>query len=292
MIRSMTGYGEASRGTPFGKIRVQIRSLNHRFLDLVLRLPPGFMALEPRFREVLKRQIRRGRVDLYLKIERNEGASPLRARVDWELARSYLERLKELKERFDLGGEVDLPLLLSFREILSPEEEEPAEEELWKETLPVLEEALRRLDESRRREGEALREDLLGRLELIGEHVQGIEERAPFVVEEYRRRLSSKVKELLEEELDEGRLAQEVALFASRADITEEVVRIRSHLEQFRERLGEGGLVGKALDFLIQEMVREANTIASKANDLPITRHVLAIKEEVEKLREQVQNIE
>jgi len=292
MIRSMTGYGEASRDTSFGKIRVQIRSLNHRFLDLVLRLPPGFMALEPRFREVLKRQIRRGRVDLYLKIERNEGASPLRARVDWELARSYLERLKELKERFDLGGEVDLPLLLSFREILSPEEEEPAEEELWKETLPVLEEALRRLDESRRREGEALREDLLGRLELIGEHVQGIEERAPFVVEEYRRRLSSKVKELLEEELDEGRLAQEVALFASRADITEEVVRIRSHLEQFRERLGEGGLVGKALDFLIQEMVREANTIASKANDLPITRHVLAIKEEVEKLREQVQNIE
>ncbi len=292
MIRSMTGYGEASRDTPFGKIRVQIRSLNHRFLDLVLRLPPGFMALEPRFREVLKGWIRRGRVDLYLKIERNERASPLRARVDWELARSYLERLKELKERFDLGGEVDLPLLLSFREILSHEEEEPVEEELWEETLPVLEEALRRLDESRRREGEALREDLLGRLELIGEHVQGIEERAPFVVEEYRRRLSSKVKELLEEELDEGRLAQEVALFASRADITEEVVRIRSHLEQFQRRLKEGGPVGKALDFLIQEMVREANTIASKSSDLPITRHVLAIKEEVEKLREQVQNIE
>ena len=124
MIRSMTGYGEASRGTPFGKIRVQIRSLNHRFLDLVLRLPPGFMALEPRFREVIKGCIRRGRVDLYLKIERNEGASTLRARVDWGLARSYLEGMRELKERFDLRGEVDLPLLLSFREVLSPEEEE------------------------------------------------------------------------------------------------------------------------------------------------------------------------
>ena len=292
MIRSMTGYGEASRGTPFGKIRVQIRSLNHRFLDLVLRLPPGFMALEPRFREVIKGCIRRGRVDLYLKIERNEGASPLRARVDWGLARSYLEGMRELKERFDLRGEVDLPLLLSFREVLSPEEEELGEEELWREILPVLEEALRRLDESRKREGEALREDLLERLKVIGGHLQGIEERAPFVVEEYRRRLSSKVKELLDGELDEGRLAQEVTLFASRADITEEVVRIRSHLEQFRERLGEGGPVGKALDFLIQEMVREANTIASKSSDLPITRHVLAIKEEVEKLREQVQNIE
>ncbi len=292
MIRSMTGYGEASRGTPFGKIRVQIRSLNHRFLDLVLRLPPGFMALEPRFREVIKGCIRRGRVDLYLKIERNEGASPLRARVDWGLARSYLEGMRELKERFDLKGEVDLPLLLSFREVLSPEEEELGEEELWREILPVLEEALRRLDESRRREGEALREDFLERLKAIGGHLQRIEERAPLVVEEYRRRLSSKAKELLDGELDEGRLAQEVALFASRADITEEVVRIRSHLEQFRERLGEGGPVGKALDFLIQEMVREANTIASKSSDLPITRHVLAIKEEVEKLREQVQNIE
>jgi len=292
MIRSMTGYGEASRGTPFGKIRVQIRSLNHRFLDLVLRLPPGFMALEPRFREVIKGCIRRGRVDLYLKIERNEGASPLRARVDWGLARSYLEGMRELKERFDLRGEVDLPLLLSFREVLSPEEEELGEEELWREILPVLEEALRRLDESRRREGEALREDLLERLKAIGGHLQRIEERAPLVVEEYRRRLSSKAKELLDGELDEGRLALEVALFASRADITEEVVRIRSHLEQFRERLGEGGPVGKALDFLIQEMVREANTIASKSSDLPITRHVLAIKEEVEKLREQAQNIE
>ncbi len=288
----MTGYGRASGETSLGEVRVEVRSLNHRFLDLNIRAPKELSALEMEMRDLIRSKVYRGKVDLTLRIEgTSEGPPRMRLEVDWGLIESYLGALEAIKERYGLEGRPNLEHILWARELLSFREVE-VQKEVWEELRPVVLEALEALLESRRREGQKIQEDLEARLERVRQYLGEIEERAPRVVEEYRRRLSERLKQLLPGEFEQGRFEQEVVYFAERSDITEEVVRLRSHLEEFRRRLQGEGPVGRALDFLLQEMNRETNTIGSKANDLEIVQRVLAIKEEIEKLREQVQNVE
>lgn len=292
MIRSMTGYGRASGRTSLGEVKVEVRSLNHRFLEINIRAPKELSALEMEIRGLIRSKIQRGKVDLTLRVERAvEGPPLMRLEVNWGLIETYLGALEAIKERYGLEGRPNLEHILWAKELISFREVE-VEEGVWEELRPVVLEALVALVESRQREGERIQEDLEVRLERLKQYVQQIEERAPRVVEEYRRRLSERLKQLLPGELDQGRFEQEVAYFAEKSDITEEVVRLHSHLEEFRRRLREEGPVGRALDFLLQEMNRETNTLGSKANDLEIVQRVLAIKEEIEKLREQVQNVE
>ncbi len=293
MIRSMTGYGRAEGTTSIGAVKVEVRSLNHRFLDLTVRLPRELTPLEMKIREVVRERVSRGKVDLSLRVERlPEGAPHLVLEVDWGLMGAFVQALREAKGRFGLTGEVSLDHIVASRELISFREAE-VEEGIWEELQPIVSQALSELIASRQREGEALLVDMKGRLRRLRELVEKVATRAPKVVDHYRERLRERLERLLKgAELDEGRFEQEVALFAERSDITEEVVRLRSHIEGFEGRLEGGGPVGRALEFLLQEMNREANTIGSKANDLEIVQGVLAIKEEVEKLREQVQNVE
>ena len=292
MIRSMTGYGRASGETSLGEVRVEVRSLNHRFLDLNIRAPKELSALEMEMRDLIRSKVYRGKVGLTLRIEgTSEGPPRMRLEVDWGLIETYLGALEAIKERYGLEGRPNLEHILWARELLSFREVE-VQKEVWEELRPVVLEALEALLESRRREGQRNQGGLEARLEWVGRYLGEVAEGAPRVVEEYRRRLSERLKQLLPGEFEQGRFEQEVVYFAERSDITEEVVRLRSHLEEFRRRLQGEGPVGRALDFLLQEMNRETNTIGSKANDLEIVQRVLAIKEEIEKLREQVQNVE
>ncbi len=291
MIRSMTGYGRAEGRTSLGTIRVEIRSLNHRFLELNVRLPRQFSPFELRVREMVRRYIARGKVDLTLRLDRTDQKLPLSLGVDWDLAASYVAILREAKARFGLSGEPSLDHLVRSG-FISLEEME-VEEGVWEEMEPIVRRALEELLESRLREGEAICRDMRGRLEILGDTIRQMESMAQRVPEAYRERLLNRIRRLTEGvELDRERLEQEVAYMADKADITEELVRLKSHIQAFRDQLQKEEPVGRALEFLLQEMHREANTIASKSPDLAIVQGAIRVKEEVEKLREQAQNVE
>ena len=291
MIRSMTGYGRAEGRTSLGTIRVEIRSLNHRFLELNVRLPRQFSPFELRVREMVRRYIARGKVDLTLRLDRTDQKLPLSLGVDWDLAASYVAILREAKARFGLSGEPSLDHLVRSG-FISLEEME-VEEGVWEEMEPIVRRALEELLESRLREGEAICRDMRGRLEILGDTIRQMESMAQRGPEAYRERLLNRIRRLTEGvELDRERLEQEVAYMADKADITEELVRLKSHIQAFRDQLQKEEPVGRALEFLLQEMHREANTIASKSPDLAIVQGAIRVKEEVEKLREQAQNVE
>ncbi|HHW13953.1 MAG TPA: YicC family protein [Firmicutes bacterium] len=292
MVRSMTGFG---RGEAVGRryrVTVEVRTVNHRFLDTAIRLPKAATALEERARALVATRLKRGRVEVFANLE-EVGDEPRPVRVDLPLARGYREALEGLRTSLGLAGEVTLAMLLDMPGVVTAEEAiDP--EALW----PVLEEALTAaLDEVvhlRETEGERLAGDLEKRLAVVGREIEAIAERAPAVSEEYRARLQERVQEILgETPVDEGRLLQEVALLADRVSITEELVRLRSHLTEAASTLaGTEAAVGRKFDFLLQEMNREINTIGAKASDVQIARGVIAVKAELEKIREQVQNIE
>lgn len=289
----MTGYSRTEGTTSLGEVKVEVRSLNHRFLDLNLRLPRELSPLEMKVRELVRKRISRGKVDLTVRLDRTSSKSPpLTIEVDWGLLQAYIRLLRDVKDRFGLEGEVSLEHILIPRELISFRELE-VEEGVWQELEPLLVDALQRLLQSRLQEGKALLEDMTKRLSRLRELVARVQARAPLVVEEYRKRLRDRLRTLLQGQgLDEGRFEQEVTYFAERSDITEEVVRLKTHVEAFEKRLQGHGPAGRALEFLLQEIYREANTVGAKAHDLEIVQATLAIKEEVEKLREQVQNVE
>lgn len=294
MIKSMTGYGLAEGDLPLGKVVVEIRSLNHKYLETFLRFPRGFFPLEPRIRDLVKRWVSRGRVDLTMRIDSSSSSvSRYRLEADLNLAEEYIHILHQIKERFGLKGEVVLDHIAGVREILPFLEVEENSEIYWDEIATVTERSLRALDEYRRKEGEVLGGDLTGRLEEIRKLVEEIKGRVPFVVEAYRERLRERLRVLLEgSDFDELRFYQEVAYFSERSDISEEVIRMESHLRQFESKLREEGPVGRGMDFILQEMNREINTVGAKANDALIAHKVIGVKGELEKMREQVQNIE
>lgn len=295
MIRSMTGYGEAQRDTAAGHLRVEVKSVNHRFLNVSLKTPNGFDRFEKELTDVLRARLSRGHVSLYLAVERKAGENGARVCVDLEKARAYRAALEEMQAALGVPGSLDLALLARFGDLFrAPESEAPPEVDpaVLRE---MTEEAVEGLLALRRAEGARLKEDMEARLAAMASRLELVAARAPERVLRERDRLRTAVRELTDQvEVDEDRLAREVAYLAERWDVNEEIVRFRAHLSAFRDALSlDGGEpVGKRLGFLVQEMHREANTIGSKANDVSIAEASMAIKEEIERLREQVENVE
>jgi uncharacterized protein (TIGR00255 family) len=294
MIKSMTGYGVAERDLPLGKIAVEVRSLNHKYLDISLKLPRDFFPLEPKVRDLMKKGVSRGRVDLTMRIDPSTSTvTRYRLEADMSLAEEYIHLLDSIKEKFGLKGEVTLDHIAALRELVPFLEVQKETEPYWEEIASVAEQALKTLDASRRKEGEILEADLRGRVEQSRRLMEEIKDKAPLVVDAYRERLRERMRALLEgSDFDERRFHQEVAYFAERSDISEEVIRMESHLRQFESKLTEEGPAGRGLDFILQEMNREVNTIGAKATDVDIAHKVIELKGELERMREQVQNIE
>ncbi|MDH4223184.1 MAG: YicC family protein [candidate division Zixibacteria bacterium] len=292
MILSMTGYGKAESITNDFKVVVEINSVNNRFLEVQFRLPKFFASLESRLKEKISKKITRGKVNYNLTWEENVPPSSY-VKLNEEAAEIYHTIFEQLKKKFDLSGDLEVEDFINLPDLIKIEKEDYDLEKAWQVISGVTDEALAELNRMRNSEGSNISIDLRDRIEKLNQVIQKIEELACQNVESYRDRLQKRMSEFLAgKDLDEGRLAQEVAFMAERSDVTEECVRFRSHNQQFLNALEEKAPVGKRLTFLLQEMNREANTISSKALSAPISRLVIHLKEEIEKLREQIQNIE
>lgn len=292
MIKSMTGFGRCEIAENSRKITVEMKSVNHRYLDVNLKMPKSLNFFESAIRSELKNYITRGKVDVFISYEDlSEHTSTVRYHK--EVAEEYFRYLKQMAEDFGLDNDIRVSSLSKYPDVFTMEEAGVDEEELWKEIQKAVDGAAGMFVETRITEGEHLRDDLLEKLEGMLKLVSFISERSPQILEEYRNRLEEKVKELLgDATVDESRLLTEVTLFADKVCVDEEVVRLKSHIATTKNTLLEGGSIGRKLDFIAQEMNREANTILSKANDLEISNCAIELKTEIEKVREQIQNIE
>ena len=294
MIRSMTGYGEAERDTPAGRLRIEVKTVNHRYLNVAIKTPMGLDKLEPTISEALKRHLQRGHVSASFSVRR-DGGRDLGIRPDVEKAKAYLAALEVLRRELHVSGDVTLSMLSHFTELVRGPEADRSSEIDPDMVAELTEEAAVGAMTLREAEGERLAADLIARLDAIDAELTAVAARAPARLVEQRDRLREHIRELSQQvDVDEDRLAREIAYMAERWDVNEEVVRFRSHVELFRETLAADGSepVGKRLGFLAQEMQREANTIASKANDAQMARSAVALKEEIERVREQVENVE
>ena len=294
LVKSMTGYGRGEAALNGRKITVEVRSVNNRYLDCGVKLPRAYIFAEDAVKTRVGQAISRGKVDVFVNIVQTEGES-LSVMVNEELAKNYIAALRQLYELGDgmLKGNYYVTDLARFPDVLTVEKKEEDLEAVTADICAVLDMALEDFDRMRTREGEKLAADILGRADTIEAYTARVEERSPQTVAEYRARLESKMQEVLANvQLDESRILTEAAIFADKVAVDEETVRLRSHLEQLRGMLAQGGATGRKLDFLIQEFNRETNTIGSKCNDIEISRMVVDMKAEIEKIREQVQNIE
>ena len=292
MIKSMTGFGRCEKVTEEYKLSAEMKAVNHRYLDMSIKMPKKFNYFEAGIRNLLKNDIQRGKVDVFINYE-DYTENKMSLKYNASLAAEYMEYFKKMEEQFGIANDIKVSVLSRMPEVLTMEEVPDDEDSMWKILSEVVEEAADSFVESRVREGEHLKNDLLGKLDYMLEQVAFIEERSPRVVAEYRMKLEEKVHELLESaSIDEGRIATEVTIFADKICVDEETVRLRSHIEHTRKELLAGGSVGRKLDFIAQEMNREANTILSKANDLEISDTGINLKTDIEKVREQIQNIE
>jgi len=292
-MRSMTGYGRSEVKEAAGMFAIELRSVNNRYLDVQVKVPRGLAALEPRVRKAVQDAFSRGRFDVYI-TRSGADAGSVRFTVDGDRAEQYIGALRELKTRFALPGEIDLALLTALPDIISREEVTEDAERVWTALAGALAQAMTGLRTMREQEGETLASDIAGRLTAIEERINAISARVPGTVEQARKRMIDALERILKEQPDPARVAQEIAILAERTDVTEEITRLASHGGQFLALMQGTGRepVGRKLDFLIQEMGREVNTIASKALDAEISLQVVTIKAELEKIREQVQNIE
>lgn len=292
MIKSMTGFGRGESSDEIHNFNVEIRSVNHRYNDIIIKMPKHINYLEEKVKESIKKKISRGRIEVYINLEYID-ESAIEVKVDMPLARAYKNVLDDLIDRLGMLDDVKLSHILNFSDVVKTERKELDEDKIWGCLNLAVEEALNNLINMRIKEGLALKSDLETQLDIMYDIIEKIEERSPLVVKDYKEKLELRIKEILNVDyIDEERLAYEVAFFADKSDINEEVIRFKSHIKQFRESLEDKEPVGRKLDFLIQEMNREINTIGSKANDLVISNHVVTIKSQLEKIREQVQNIE
>lgn len=292
MVTSMTGYGRGE-ATGEGKvITIEMKSVNHRYLETMVRLPRTYVVFEERIKNYLKDVFLRGRIDVFVNIEET-GEITRKLKVDKELAMAYYESLKEIAHFLGIEHKIELMTLAQLPEIITIEQPEEDVELLWPVFLEALEMAAKEMQNMRLEEGKKLVADLLERKQYIAVVMEEIKQSSDLVVKEYQERLETRIKELLNSPpVDEMRLAMEVAILADRSNITEEIVRMSSHLDQLKLFLTGEGPVGRKLDFLVQEMNREINTIGSKSNDLAISQRVVTVKSEIEKIREQVQNLE
>lgn len=292
MIKSMTGYGRVEGLCDGRNIIVEAKSVNHRFLEIALRIPASLYPLEMEYKKKIAERFKRGRIDVSIRLE-GECSDTSKVNLNMDIARDYFDVLSRLKTEFNIQEPVSIKTLISFRDIFTPPAETQMDADFLNSVEKMLQEALSILVNMRQDEGIVLFSDMQMRLQAIGAIMGAIRLRAPQIVLEYQKRLSDRIKELTAGlELDAGRLAQEVAVMADRCDITEEIVRMQSHIGQFESLLQSDEAEGRKIDFLLQEMNREINTIGSKANDADIARQVIEVKSELGKLREQAQNIE
>ncbi len=292
MIKSMTGYGRVETTGQDRNIVVEIKSVNHRFLEISLRMPQALFPLELEFKKKIGEKVKRGRIEIFIRLEAQSTNTP-GAIINLEVARNYFAALQRLKNELGLTEEIGLKTLVGFRDIFSQPADTEIDPDIIKQIAAALEEALDLLIRMRQEEGVAIYQDMVQRLDSIKGILATINARSPQVIVEYQKRLTERIKELTAGfALDESRLAQEAAILADKSDITEEIVRMHSHINQFVELLQSVDAEGKKIDFLLQEMNREINTIGSKSNDAEIARQVIEAKSELSRLREQAQNIE
>jgi uncharacterized protein (TIGR00255 family) len=287
----MTGFGRGEYLSHDRKMTVEIKSVNHRYCDINIRMPKKISFLENNIRTYIKQNISRGKVDVYISYEDNsEGNECIKFNED--LIVQYLKYFNEISDKFNLENDIKVSNLTRYPEVIKLEEQKADEELLWDILKKSLEIAVDKLISTRKTEGELLKNDIITKLDSISELVDNIKLRAPFVVEEYKQKLQARINELLNHVIDEARLAMEVAVFADKCCVDEEIVRLESHVQHMRQTLNKDIPIGRKLDFLLQEMNRESNTILSKSNDIEISNNGLELKTEIEKIREQIQNIE
>ena len=293
MIKSMTGYGRGEAEAEGRRFTVELKSVNNRYCEVIMRQPRSLAQLEDKIRRQIQNKVTRGRIDGFITIEETGEVTPA-VKVDKALALTYHKAMEELMADLAISDKISIRDLISLPNVISLEQTEDDVEAWYQAIQKATDQALEGLMSMRENEGQRLKTDILERAKIIRQLILGqVSERAPLVVQEHREKLMQRLAEWLENgTIEENRLAAEVAIFTDRADISEELVRLHSHLEQLAQILTEGGAVGRKLDFLVQEMNREVNTIGSKANDLMITNAVVNAKSELEKIREQVQNIE
>lgn len=292
MLKSMTGYGRSEIISGDKKITVEIKTVNHRYCDIAIKLPKKLISLENGIRNVIKQYIGRGKVDVYVSYEDYSNMNLL-VKYNAELAREYLLNLEKMSQDFGIDNDIRVSILSRYPDVLTLEEQAVDEDELWEFVEEAVKKALSHLIEARVLEGENLKKDLHTKLEGMLALVNSIEERSPNIITEYREKLKAKVAELLgDTQLDESILATEITIFADKICVDEETVRLRSHILNMKQTLDESDNVGRKLDFIAQEMNREANTILSKANDIEVSNIAIDLKTEIEKIREQIQNIE
>ena len=291
-MNSMTGYGRCRMNGSGHEVTVEIRAVNHRFLEVGVKYPRAYGFLEEAVRQFIQGRINRGKVDVFIGLESSSDET-VSMQVDHALARRYIVAMRELKKAHKLAGKVDLASVLRYPDVLVSRKTEASRETVWEVVLPALESAVADFEAMRAAEGARLGQDMLQKVDELEAFVDQVDGLAKKVVPQYREKLYQRVRDLLgDAHVDEGRLLTEVALMADKAAIDEELTRLRSHFVQARSLLMETACPGKKMDFLIQEMNREVNTIGSKANDLQITQLVVEMKGLIEKLREQIQNIE
>lgn len=292
MLNSMTGFGRCEVSRDGKKVTVEMKSVNHRYLELNIKMPKKFNFLEGSIRNIIKGFLERGKVDVFVSYE-NIAESNMCLKYNGDLAKEYFDIYKNISQEFDVDFKIDSNIIARSPEVIVMEEQEENEDVL----AVLLEEAIKgaceKMLETRSAEGEHLKADLLQKLDSILEIVDFIKERSPIIVSEYRNKITSKINELLENtQIDESRIAQEVTIFADKICVDEELVRLEGHVKAMRDELIKGGAIGRRLDFIAQEMNREANTTLSKTTDLEISNRAIQLKTDIEKVREQIQNIE
>lgn len=291
MIKSMTGYGRAKLSKDDREYQIEIKSVNHRYLDISVRIPKQLSYLEETMKKEIAKKVKRGKIDVFVTFENNslEGKE---IKINTELAKAYIDELKKLAEKENILSDIQVTEISKYPDVLNIQSSQD-DEKITKEVLETITIATDNLVQMRETEGNKISEDLLKRLNTINKKVEEIAKLSTGLIEEYVVKLEERIKEILKnQEIDKTRLAQEVVIYADKCSIEEEVTRLNSHISQFKNLLNSNEAIGKKLDFIIQEMNRETNTIGSKANNLEITNGVIDIKTEIENIREQVQNIE
>lgn len=292
MIKSMTGFGRSEIVKGNRKISVEIKSVNHRYLEAGIKMPKKLNVFESRMRDLLKKYATRGKIDIFINYE-DDSESQVNLKFNQNIADEYMAIFNNMSEKYNLKNDMTVGGLARFPEVITMDEVQEDEEELWHFIEEAMKAALEQFVNTRILEGENLKKDLLGKLDHMEELVAFVKKRSPEIMKEYRSKLESKVKELLgDTTIDESRIATEVIIYADKICVDEETVRLRSHIEHARKCLNEDGGIGRKMDFIAQEMNREANTTLSKANDIEISNAAIDLKTEIEKVREQIQNIE